>query len=308
MNDSLGFMRYCFFLPTAESMQRPPPQPERSITAEEIVAQHQKERAQRQSNKRSRAGSPSSAPAPGGGGRNAASATNTPTGGTDGKEVLPSDETVQLGNVGTTPQLPSPTTGDNDGIEGVDTADDLSNLNTSNVHELDSGVDLNLVGRSTLDNESGDEGGSGSGSDSEEGYISASSSGSIRDHRSASKVRRDILNEAHGISDSKARRRQEQNSTSPSESPPPEETSISPPQNAEANQYAKTQSQSQTNGPTEATTKAAIQDRDAPSRTPHWMKPELHENIIYLAGNSLGLQSRGSFRLVSEELNMWQSK
>lgn len=41
---------------------------------------------------------------------------------------------------------------------------------------------------------------------------------------------------------------------------------------------------------------------------PDSLKVESHENIIYLAGNSLGLQSRSSYQLVNEELIMWQTK
>lgn len=41
---------------------------------------------------------------------------------------------------------------------------------------------------------------------------------------------------------------------------------------------------------------------------PDSLKPEAYEYIIYLAGNSLGLQSKSSYTLVTEELQMWQTK
>ena len=37
-------------------------------------------------------------------------------------------------------------------------------------------------------------------------------------------------------------------------------------------------------------------------------KPEAHEMIVYLAGNSLGLPSRQSMQFVQDELNVWQDK
>ena len=48
---------------------------------------------------------------------------------------------------------------------------------------------------------------------------------------------------------------------------------------------------------------------DKPSATvPSHLLPEQHEQIIYLAGNSLGLQSKLSASRVQEELTIWQDK
>lgn len=109
----------------------------------------------------------------------------------------------------------------------------------------------------------------GEGSGSEgEDGYMSSSSSSSLDQRSPSHVRQDVLSEVHGSSDRTSNKGQ----------------NVSHPVGEETGQNGSS------NG------------------VPQSLKPESHENIIYLAGNSLGLQSKSSYQLVNEELMMWQTK
>lgn len=188
-------MRYLFTIPTVESMNRKGPRPEKPLTAEQVLAQNQRERSARQAGRRRL--SPAS------------SKTN------DTKQNRP-----------TTSRSGSKTTKKANETEGVDE----------------------------------------SGSESEDGYMSSSSVGS-RDGREPSTVRQDVIAEVLGSNDTTSSKMQDENEAGGAD--------------------AKTEN---SNGP------------------PDSLKPESHENVIYLAGNSLGLQSRSSYQLVNEELVMWQTK
>lgn len=184
-------MRYMFTVPTVESMSRKAPRPNKPLTAEEVVAQNQRERSARQAGRRRL--SPASSK----------------------KEDTKQDRIAGAGG-GTTSK----------------TADD-------------------------------GEANGWSGSESEDGYQSSSSTSSL-DQRGPSTVREDVLSEAHG----------------------------------QVNASSKKKQAAEGNNGIELTT-------DGP---PESLKPESHEYIIYLAGNSLGLQSKSSYQLVNEELMMWQTK
>lgn len=199
-NDPLGYMRYLYTIPTMESMNREAPRREKPLTAQEVVAQNQKERAARQAGRRQLSPASPSRKA------NAKQSQDSQTGSRD------------------------------------------------------------VPGLSTKGSEDTDGEASESESEAEDGYMSSSSSSS-RDMRRPSSVRQDVLAEVHGAFVTS--RNQDESCVSSGESKPQ-------------------------NGSTSA--------------VPESIKPEAHENIIYLAGNSLGLQSKSSYQLVNEELMMWQTK
>ena len=185
-------MRYLFTIPTVESMTRKGPRPEKPLTAEQVLAQNQRERSARQAGRR---------------------------------RLSPASVKVN------------------------DTKQDRSATSRG--------------GGKSSKKASETEGADESGSESEDGYMSSSSTGS-RDAREPSAVRDDVISEVLGSTDSTSSKKQGENGVDG------------------INESS--------NGP------------------PDSLKPESHENVIYLAGNSLGLQSRSSYQLVNEELVMWQTK
>lgn len=184
-------MRYAFTIPTVESMARKAPRPEKPLTAEEVLAQNQRERSARQAGRRR---------------LSPASSKKADIGKRNQKSVSGGQASKSLDNV---------------------------------------------------------ESAEGSGSESEDGYMSSSSSGSV-DRRKASTVRNDVLSEVLGASSASS----------------------------------KNESDDARSGAGSTSSPSVPQD----------LKPEAHEHIIYLAGNSLGLQSKSSYQLVNEELVMWQTK
>lgn len=185
-------MRYAFTIPTVESMSRKAPRPEKALTAEEVLAQNQRERSARQS----------------------------------GRRRLSPAASKKHGSTKRDPKS-------NGGDKASESVEDVES------------------------------GGEGSGSESEDGYLSSSSSGSV-DRREPGTVRNDVLSEILGASG--------------------------------ASNKTKPVGKEQSSGATSSTS------------LPKDLKPESHEHIVYLAGNSLGLQSKSSYQLVNEELVMWQTK